>query len=62
MVRDTVVLTREVRVEVPVEVANEPFTLGVVAFAIDSRLGKGTLITLRFPLAEPPAPGREGEA
>ena len=36
VVRDTVVLTREVRVEVPVEVANEPFTLGVVAFAIDS--------------------------
>ena len=36
VVRDTVVLTREVRVEVSVEVANEPFTLGVVAFAIDS--------------------------
>lgn len=27
------------------------------AFAIDSRLGKGTLITLRFPLAAPPAGG-----
>lgn len=32
------------------------------AFAIDSRVGKGTLITLRFPLAAPPVPGQEAEA
>ncbi|WP_417025059.1 ATP-binding protein [Candidatus Allofournierella excrementavium] len=32
------------------------------AFAIDSRVGKGTLITLRFPLAAPPVPGQEAKA